>query len=105
MTYAIIKTGGKQYKIKKGDILKIEKIEANEGSKIDFKEILMIFDQTGKTLKIGTPFVKGAKVSAKVLEQGKGKKITVVKYKPKIRYKRKYGHRQAFTKVEIIEVK
>jgi len=101
MTYAIIKTGGKQYKVKLGDVLKIEKIEANKGAQIEIKDVLMVFDEETKEVKIGTPIIKGAKIKAIVLEQGRDKKITVIKYKPKIRYKKKYGHRQPYTKIEI----
>jgi large subunit ribosomal protein L21 len=104
MQYAIIKTGGKQYKVKVGDTLKIEKIEANEGAEIEIKDVLMIFDDDGKNVKMGYPIIKKAKIKAVVLEQGRDKKITVIKYKPKIRYKKKYGHRQPYTKIEIKEI-
>lgn len=107
MTYAIIKTGGKQYKVKVGDIIKVEKIQANENQEIIFDDVLLIFDEKNgavKDIKIGKPFVKDAKIKAKVLEQGRDKKITVIKYKPKIRYKKKYGHRQPYTKIEILEI-
>ncbi|MFH1712871.1 MAG: 50S ribosomal protein L21 [Candidatus Jacksonbacteria bacterium] len=107
MQYAIIKTGGKQYKVKVGDIIKIEKITANEKEEISFDDVLLMFDEENgevKEIKIGKPVIKDAKVKAKVIEQGRDKKITVIKYKPKIRYKRKYGHRQPYTKVEILEI-
>jgi len=102
---AIIKTGGKQYLIKPGDKIKIEKIVGKEGKEITFKEVLLL--EKNRKVEIGTPFVKGAKVIGKILSQGKGKKIIVFKYKPKTRYKKKAGHRQFFTEVEVtkIEVK
>jgi len=99
---AVIKTGGKQYKVSPGDKIKIEKIDKKEGSEISFKEVLLV--EKNKKLYLGDPFVKGAKVLAKVLEQGKGKKIIVFKYKPKTRYKKKQGHRQLFTQVEITKI-
>ncbi|MBU2575526.1 50S ribosomal protein L21 [Patescibacteria group bacterium] len=99
--FAVIKTGGKQYKVKKGDKLKVEKLDAEKDKSIDFDEVLLVADEKGEDVKIGAPLVKGAKVSAKVLEQGRAKKIDVIKYKRKIRYKKKYGHRQLFTEVLI----
>ncbi|GAI09003.1 unnamed protein product [marine sediment metagenome] len=99
---AIIKTGGKQYKVAPGDKIKIEKIDKKEGSEITFKEVLLV--EKNKKLEIGTPFVKGAKVVGKILSQGKGKKVIIFKYKPKTRYKKKAGHRQSFTEVEILKM-
>ena len=100
--HAVIKTGGKQYLVKKGDILKIEKIDKKVGSKINFTDVLLYFDE--KTQKIGNPRVKGAKVEGEILEQGRDKKISIIKYKSKIRYHRKKGHRQAYSKVKIEKV-
>jgi len=102
--FAVIKTGGKQYKVKEGDKLKVEKLEAEEGSIVDFDEVLLVSDENGEDLKIGAPRVEGAKVTAKVLEQGRAKKIDVIKYKRKIRYRKKYGHRQHFTEVQIEKI-
>lgn len=99
---AVIKTGGKQYIVTPGKKIKIEKIDKKEGDKVIFEEVLLV--QNEKETKIGTPLVEGAKVSAKVLEQGKDKKVIVFKYKPKKRYKVKKGHRQPFTQVEITKV-
>jgi len=99
---AVIKTGGKQYLVKPGDKIKVEKIVGKEGKEITFKEILLV--EKNKKLEIGTPFVKGAKVIGKILSQGKGKKIIVFKYKPKTRYKVKKGHRQLFTELEITKI-
>ncbi len=100
--FAVIKTGGKQYLVSPGDKIKVEKLDAEEGKKITFKEVLLLVD--GKDAKIGTPFVKGAKVEAKVLTQDRDKKVTILKYKAKKRYKVKKGHRQPFTEVEILKI-
>jgi len=99
---AIIKTGGKQYKVAPGDKIKIEKVAGEKGKEITFKEVLLV--EKNRKLEIGAPFVKGAKVVAKILSQGKGKKVIVFKYKPKTRYKKKAGHRQLFTEVEITKI-
>jgi large subunit ribosomal protein L21 len=102
---AVIKTGGKQYKVKKGDKINVEKLDEKEGKTIKIKDVFLVADEKGKDVKIGTPTVKGAVVEAKVLEHGKGKKVRVIKYKPKIRYRKEYGHRQPYTKLEIISIK
>ena len=101
---AVIKTGGKQYKVKEKDTLKIEKILGDKGKKVNFSEVLLIADEKGKSVDIGAPKVKGAKVEATVLEQGRARKISVIKYKRKTRYRRNLGHRQAYTKVEINKI-
>ena len=93
--YAIIETGGKQYKVCAGDTIKVEKLEVEVGDKFTFDKVLFVGD------KVGTPYVAGATVVADVLEQGKGKKVVAFKYKPKKAYKRKVGHRQLFTAVKI----
>lgn len=100
--HAVIRTGGKQYLVKEGDTLKVEKLAVEAGSTIDL-EVLFIGDDKG--VKVGAPTVKGAKVSAKVLEQGRADKVRVVKYKPKSRYRKVAGHRQPFTKLQIESVK
>jgi len=102
MTLAIIRTGGKQYIVTPGQKIKIERINKKEGQEIVFDQILLL--QKEKKLEIGNPVVKGAKVIGKVLRQGKGEKITVLKYKPKTRYRVKKGHRQPFTEVEILKI-
>jgi large subunit ribosomal protein L21 len=102
MALAVIKTGGKQYIVAPGDKIKIEKLDAKEGREITFPEVLLL--EKGKKVEIGTPSVKGARVTAKVLSHGKGKKIIVFKYKAKKRYKKKKGHRQPFTEVEILKI-
>lgn len=96
--YAIIETGGKQYKVSKDDVIFVEKLTANEGETVDFK-VVALFGEGSITT--GNPYVDNAKVSAKVLKNGKGKKITVFTYKPKKSEKRKLGHRQPYTKVQI----
>ncbi len=104
--YAVIKTGGKQYRVSEGDIINVEKIARTEGqSEVNIKEVLMIVD--GENVTVGTPYVDGASVIATALEDGKSEKVIVFKYKRKKDYRRKQGHRQPFTKLEIskIEVK
>ncbi len=99
---AVIKTGGKQYLVSPGDKIKIEKLNKKEGSEVTFSEVLLLEKQ--KKIEIGDPLVKGAKVTAKVLKQGKGKKVIIFKYKSKKRYHLKKGHRQPFTQVEILKI-
>lgn len=96
--YAVIETGGKQYKVANGDTIYIEKLEAEDESTVDFKVVAV---STDSGLKVGAPYVEGAKVTGKVLKTIKGKKITVFTYKPKKSKKRKIGHRQRYTKVQI----
>ena len=100
--YAVIKTGGKQYQVKVGDVLFIEKVEAEAGAEIKFDQVLAI-GEDGK-FTAGAPIVEGATVSAKVISQTKGKKIIVIKMKPKKGYRNKTGHRQPYTKVEITAI-
>lgn len=97
---AIIETGGKQYLVKEGQELTIEKLESEEGTTLTF-DALALFEADGSTVKMGAPTVAGAKVTATLLENGRGKKVSVIKYKPKVRYRRNVGHRQPFTKVRI----
>ena len=99
---AIIVTGGKQYTVSEGDILFIEKLNAEEESTVKFDEVLAILD--GENSKIGAPIVEGAAVEAKVVKNGKGKKIDVIKYKAKKGEKKHIGHRQPYTKVEITKI-
>ena len=100
--YAIIKTGGKQYKVAEGDEVIVEKLEVAEGDSVTFDEVLAIVD--GENVKIGTPKVEGAKVSGKVVKNGKGPKIRIFKFKHKTNYRRRAGHRQPFTKVKIEKI-
>lgn len=99
---AVIKTGGKQYLVKKGDKIKIEKLEGGIGDKIEFSEVLFLGDE--KEVKVGSPFLKDTKIEGKILKQGKAKKVTGVKHKAKKRYKVKFGHKQMLTEVEIVKV-
>ncbi len=99
---AIIKTGGKQYKVKEGQSLKVEKLKGEKGSEIKL-ETFLIADTNGEIKQLGKPSL-GEKVNATILEQGKDKKISVIKYKPKTRYKRNLGHRQLFTKIKIAQI-
>ncbi len=101
---AVIKTGGKQHKIKNNDILKIAKTKGEKGEKLEFKDVLLISDDEEKDIKIGRPIVSGASVNAEIIEQGREKKINVIKYKRKTRYRKKLGHRQDFTKVKILDI-
>ena len=96
--YAIIETGGKQYHVAQDEVIFVEKLEANEGASVVFDKVLMLDS------KIGTPYVAGAKVTGKVLAQGKAKKIIVYKYKSKKNYHKKQGHRQPFTKIQITSI-
>ena len=99
--YAIIKTGGKQYRVQQGDELRVEKLDAKEGDKVVFEEVVAV---GGDKLVVGTPFVEGYAVTAEVLTQGKGDKVVIYKYKAKKDYRRKNGHRQPFTLVKITDI-
>ena len=100
--YAVIETGGKQYKVQEGDTIFVEKIEAEEGDKVDFSKVLLVANDDDLT--VGKPYVEGATVEGTVLEQGKARKVVVFKYKPKKNYKRKQGHRQPYTKVKVDKI-
>ncbi|RKD27966.1 LSU ribosomal protein L21P [Caminicella sporogenes DSM 14501] len=100
--YAIIETGGKQYRVQEGDVLFVEKIEAAAGDSIEFDKVLAV--SNNGELSVGAPYVDGAKVTATVVEQGKARKIIVFKYKPKKDYRKKQGHRQPYTKVKIEKI-
>jgi len=99
---SIFQSGGKQYIVSKGDKVQVEKLAAEEGKTIIFDQVL--FTSTGNDANVGKPFISGATVQAKVLKQGRGKKIHVLKYKNKSKYRREIGARQAFTEVEILKV-
>ncbi|MBR3249526.1 MAG: 50S ribosomal protein L21 [Clostridia bacterium] len=101
--YAIIESCGRQYKVAEGDVVFFEKLDAEEGKKVKFDNVILFSD--GKKVQVGNPYVKGIKVEGKVVAHGKGKKIIVYKMKPKANYRRKYGHRQPYTKVEITAIK
>lgn len=100
--YAIIKTGGKQYRVAEGDVITVEKLAAEANDSVTFDEVLTVVNNSD--VKVGTPKVEGAKVTGTVLEQGKAKKILVFKYKAKSNYRRRQGHRQRFTKVRIEKI-
>ena|SRR3990167_9480325 len=101
---AVIKTGGKQYKIKEGDLVKVERLDGEMNAEVTFGHVLLLADDDGSNLSIGTPNIEGREVTGEIVEQGRGKKITVVKFKRKVRYRRKKGHRQAFTAVKIKKI-
>jgi len=103
MMFAVIKTGGKQYKVQKDDKLLVEKLEGNEGDKVNLNEVLMVAD--GKKSTVGEPLIKGAVVEAKVVAQTRGPKITVFKKKRRQNYRRKKGHRQDLTMIQITNIK
>lgn len=100
--YAIIETGGKQYRVQEGDVLFVEKLDAEDGATVTFDKVLAVSSEGSMTF--GRPFVENASVTAKVLGQGKDKKIIVFKFKPKKGYRRKQGHRQPYTKVQIEKI-
>jgi large subunit ribosomal protein L21 len=100
--YAIVKTGGKQIKAEKDGLVVVEKIDGEPGSKVDLEHVLMVAD--GSDLKIGSPFVAGAKVKAEIVKQGKAKKINAFNYKPKKNERKRWGHRQPQTTLRILEV-
>lgn len=100
--YAIFKTGGKQYRVTEGDSITVEKLEAAEGDTVTFEEVLTVVNDAD--VKIGTPTVTGAKITAKVEKQDKAKKILIFKYKAKSNYRRRQGHRQPYTKIKIEKI-
>ena len=100
--YAIIVTGGKQYKVQQGDVLFVEKLEAEEGAAVKFDTVLAVGEEGA--VKFGAPSVEGASVAAKVVKNGKGKKLNIITYRPKKGSARRMGHRQPYTKVEITAI-
>ncbi|MBI2644678.1 50S ribosomal protein L21 [Candidatus Uhrbacteria bacterium] len=101
---AVIRTGGKQYIVKEGDVLIVEKLKGDENDSVTFKDVLLIFDEAGEQVQVGSPVLNGIQVTGTIVEQGRGKKISVIKYKRKVRYRRKKGHRQHITKVKITKI-
>lgn len=97
--YAVIESGGKQHRVKEGEVLRLEKIELAPGEKLDFDKVLMVGE--GESVKIGTPYVKGGKVSAEVVSQGRGDKIRIIKFNRRKHHRKQQGHRQWFTDVRI----
>ncbi|MEA1958876.1 MAG: 50S ribosomal protein L21 [Chloroflexota bacterium] len=101
-SYAIVETGGKQYRVAPGDVISVERLAVEEGSVVELDRVLLVSE--GKKVKVGTPTVEGARVTADVVGEAKDKKIVVFKYKPKVRYRRKKGHRQIHTQLEIKDI-
>ena len=102
MTFAVIATGGKQYLVTKGEKIQVEKLDGKAGDKITFDQVLATISDKDYTL--GKPTIDGASVEAKIIKQGRGSKIVVMKYKPKSKYRKKIGHRQAYTELEIVKI-
>lgn len=100
--YAVVETGSKQYKVSEGDVIFVEKLNAEVDSTVELTNVMAVSNENGLT--VGKPYVEGAKVVAKVLEQGKARKIIVFKYKPKKHYRKKQGHRQPYTKLQISSI-
>ncbi|KKW30849.1 MAG: 50S ribosomal protein L21 [Candidatus Uhrbacteria bacterium GW2011_GWD2_52_7] len=98
--YAVITTGGKQYLVSEGQKLKVEKLEQNVGDVITF-EAMLVADNDGTSVKVGAPMVAGSKVTAKIVGHDRAEKVSIIKYKPKVRYRRNVGHRQPFTEIQI----
>ena len=100
--YAVIKTGGKQHKVAEGEILKVEKLKASEGEPIDITDVLLI-EKDGE-VTLGSPFIEGAKVTAKILRHGKTDKVTIIKMKRRKDYRKKQGHRQNYSEIQIEQI-
>ena len=97
--YAVIKTGGKQYRVAEGDTLRVEKLDVAQGESVDFDQVLMVGN--GDDIKIGAPVLAGGSVSAEIMRHGKSKKVTAVKFRRRKNYRREFGHRQQFTEIKI----
>lgn len=102
MTYAVVRTGGKQYTVREGDKLNVERLDGDPGSTITLTDVLLVAD--GENVTVGAPLVTGAKVTAEIIEQGKAKKIHVFHYKAKVRYSKRTGHRQQYTRLAITQI-
>lgn len=100
--YAVVETGGKQYRVQVGETVEVERLDANIGDTVELDRVLMVSGDAGT--QVGSPVVEGAKVAATVVEQGRGDKVIVFKYRPKQRYRRKIGHRQHYTRLRIEEI-
>ena len=100
--FAVIKTGGKQYKVRAGDLVKVEKLDAEEGKTIKISEVLMVID--GEQTTVGTPHVKGAAVSAKVNSHGRGPKVKIMKFRRRKHHRKQMGYRQAYTELSIVDI-
>jgi large subunit ribosomal protein L21 len=102
MTFAVVKTGGKQYRVEPGQTIEVEKLSIEEGQPVELTDVLLVSDENG--LRQGQPLVAGAKVVGRVVKQARGPKIIVFKYKPKVRYRKKTGHRQSITRIAIEDI-
>lgn len=102
MTFAVVKTGGKQYRVEPGQTIEVEKLSIEEGQPVELTDVLLVSDENG--LRQGQPLVAGAKVVGRVVKQARGRKIIVFKYKPKVRYRKKTGHRQSITRIAIEDI-
>jgi len=100
--YAVIKTGGKQYKVSEGDTVEVETISGEEGAAVEIHDVLMLAD--GENVKVGTPFVEGACVEAKILSHGRGPKVKIIKFRRRKHYRKQQGHRQNFTRIQITNI-
>lgn len=100
--YAVVATGGKQYRVAPGDVIRVEKLDAEAGETVELDEVLMVAD--GDDVKVGAPRIEGGKVTAKVLEHGRGKKVNIVKFRRRKHHRKQMGHRQSFTEIEITDV-
>ena len=100
--YAVVATGGKQYRVEEGDLLRVEKLDAKEGATIKLDQVLMV--GTGDDVEIGTPYIKGGKVSAKVVAHGRGEKVEIVKFHRRKHHRKQMGHRQSYTELEIKKI-
>jgi len=101
--YALIESGGKQYKVSEGTVLKVEKLEAAAGDRLSIDKVLMVNDENGN-VKVGNPLVSNARVEVEVMEQGRNKKVVVFKYKRRKNYRKKQGHRQPFTRLKVLTI-
>ena len=101
--YAVIESGGKQHRVQEGEVLKLEKLDAATGDKVDFDKVLMVGE--GSSVKIGTPYVTGSKVTAEVISHDKGRKVTIIKFTRRKHHRKQQGHRQWFTEVKITGIK
>ena len=100
--YAVVATGGKQYRVEEGDLLRVEKLDAKEGATIKLDQVLMV--GTGDDVEIGTPYIKGGKVSAKVVAHGRGEKVEIIKFHRRKHHRKQMGHRQSYTELEIKKI-
>lgn len=101
--YAVIESGGKQYKVSEGTVLKVEKLEAAAGDRLSIDKVLMVNDENGN-VKVGNPLLSNARVEVEVMEQGREKKVVVFKYKRRKNYRKKQGHRQPFTRIKVLKI-